>query len=52
MSIDVRLGDGREELHGDARLVGHMTNRDFGLVLIEGDGGHNHIFHAGILLAN
>ena len=46
IDVDIRVGDGGEEAGGDAGMVGHAANGDFGLVPIDADAADDDIFHA------
>src|SRR4051794_38250303 len=49
VDVDAGLGERHEDRGGDAGLVGHVPQRDLGLVLRIGDAGDDLLFHDVIL---
>ena len=45
VDVDVGVGDGAQDLVGDARLVRYAKHGQFGFVAIEGDTGDDGLFH-------
>ena len=47
---DVGLGHRAQDLEGDARLVGHAEDGDFGFIAVEGDARDDGLFHVAFFL--
>ena len=50
IDFDIGIGNGAENLIGDARFVGHAAHVDARLVFVECDAGYDGSFHVGVFL--